>query len=368
MAAHGAKLALVGVEKRYGQFIALHPTDLAVELGEFFSLIGPSGSGKTTLLGAIAGFTPPTAGRIEVDGQDIARLPPYRRNVGMVFQNYALFPHMSVFDNVAFPLRLRKLPSAEVTQRVERMLATVRLPDVAQRRPSQLSGGQQQRIALARAAVYDPRILLMDEPLGALDKNLREEMQFEIKAFHRQIEATVVYVTHDQDEATAMSDRIAIMNHGRIVQCGAPRDLYEHPRNAFAASFLGSANLFDVVDHAAPASGPVTVRLVNGTSMKAVAGLDAASARMPRVLCVRPETIRISPAGTVAAEDDCNTLDGRVTDAVYTAGTFRYQVDIGAGAPVAVRLPSIRQVPMFVHNQSVTLTWPASATLLIPKD
>ena len=368
MAQHGAKLSLVGVEKRYGDVTALHPTDLAVEPGEFFSLIGPSGSGKTTLLGTIAGLTPPSSGRIEVNGENVARLPPYRRNVGMVFQNYALFPHMSVFDNVAFPLRARRLPDAEIASRVGRMLKTVRLPNVADRRPSQLSGGQQQRIALARAAVYDPRILLMDEPLGALDKNLREEMQFEIKAFHRQIDATILYVTHDQDEATTMSDRIAIMNHGRIVACGAPRELYEHPANAFAASFLGTANLFDVAADEAVTAGPVTVRLVTGATLNAVAAGGARTTQGSHVLCVRPETIRIGPKATTAATDDANAMEGRVTDATYTAGTFRYQVDVSTGTAVTIKLPAVRRTPMLERDQAVTLTWPASATLLIPRD
>ena len=368
MSRHGARLALVGVEKRYGDITALHATNLAVEPGEFFSLIGPSGSGKTTLLGTIAGLTPLSAGRIEVNGEDIARLPPYRRNVGMVFQNYALFPHMSVFDNVAFPLRARKLETAEIASRVGRMLKTVRLPDVADRRPSQLSGGQQQRIALARAAVYDPRILLMDEPLGALDKNLREEMQFEIKAFHRQIEATVLYVTHDQDEATTMSDRIAIMNEGRIVACGAPRELYEHPSNAFTASFLGSANLFEIAADEVVAAGAVRVRLASGTTLNAVAATDVRTTPGSHVACVRPEAIRIGPSGTLAEAEDWNAMEGRVTDAVYTAGTVRYQVDTGDGVAVTTRQPAIRRTPMLERDQPVTIVWPASATLLISRD
>jgi putative spermidine/putrescine transport system ATP-binding protein len=365
---HGARLALVGVEKRYGDITALHATSLDVEPGEFFSLIGPSGSGKTTLLGTIAGLTPLSAGRIEVDGEDIARLPPYRRNVGMVFQNYALFPHMSVFDNVAFPLRARKLASSEIAARVGRMLKTVRLPDVADRRPSQLSGGQQQRIALARAAVYDPRILLMDEPLGALDKNLREEMQFEIKAFHRQIEATVLYVTHDQDEATTMSDRIAIMNEGRVVACGAPRELYEHPCNAFTASFLGSANLFEIAADQHFTCGAVRVRLASGATLHAVAASDARTTRGSHVTCVRPEAIRIGPPGTIAEGEDGNAMEGRVTDAVYTAGTVRYQVDVGHGTTVTTRHPAIRRTPMLSRDDPVMLAWPASATLLISRD
>ena len=368
MSGHGARLVLAGVEKRYGDITALHATDLAIEPGEFFALIGPSGSGKTTLLGTIAGLTPLTAGRIEVDGQDIARLPPYRRNVGMVFQNYALFPHMSIFDNVAFPLRARNVGASETAERVGRMLKIVRLPDVGDRRPAQLSGGQQQRIALARAAVYDPRILLMDEPLGALDKNLREEMQFEIKAFHRQIDATVLYVTHDQDEATTMSDRIAIMNEGRVVACGAPRELYEHPANAFVASFLGSANLLAVAADESLAPGPARIRLDSGGLLNAVATTTARTTRGSHVACVRPEAIRIGPPGAVGEGDDWNAFEGRVLDAVYTAGTLRYQVAVGDGVSMTTRQPAIRRTPMLERDQPVALVWPASATLVITRD
>jgi putative spermidine/putrescine transport system ATP-binding protein len=277
---------------------------------------------------------------------------------------------MSVAENIAFPLRMRKLPRREVAARVARMLDTVRLGEMAGRRPSQLSGGQQQRVALARAAVYDPRILLMDEPLGALDKNLREEMQLEIKAFHRQIEGTVLYVTHDQDEAAAMSDRIAIMNHGRIEQCGVPRDLYEHPLNAFVASFLGSANLLEVSDllgdlHGGRA-GAVTARLPDGRTFRAVSSGERIDCRRRKVLCIRPETVQIGPAGTLRAEDEVNAAEGVVVDAVYTAGTFRYRVDIGTPEPVGVRLASVRSTEMIRPGERVTLAWPASATLLIP--
>lgn len=361
-------MALRGVEKRYGNVRALQPTDLRIEGGEFFSLIGPSGSGKTTLLGAVAGFTPPTRGQIEVDGNDLARLPPYRREIGMVFQNYALFPHLNVFDNVAFPLRLRKVSEQDVRKQVAGMLETVRLPDVGPRMPNQLSGGQQQRIALARAAVYGPRILLMDEPLGALDKNLREEMQFEIKAFHARIGATVLYVTHDQDEAAAMSDRIAIMRNGSIVQHGTPRDLYEHPRNAFVARFLGSANLFEVVKHAKAAGQLVSVE-TNAGPMRAVRPASDVSGS-GAVVCVRPESIEIEKvsAKTRRSKTGANLLEGRVSDAVYTAGTFRYQVDAGTGSPISVRLNSVRQSDMLQPGDQVMLRWPAPATLIIPKE
>ncbi|MEO4043338.1 ABC transporter ATP-binding protein [Hoeflea sp. CAU 1731] len=368
MTEQGAKLKLSGVEKRYGKVEALRPTDLELERGEFFSLIGPSGSGKTTLLGAVAGFTPPTRGRIEVDGVDMAALPPYKREIGMVFQNYALFPHLTVFENIAFPLRLRKLPESEIRSRVIQMLETVRLPDVGGRMPTQLSGGQQQRIALARAAVYGPRILLMDEPLGALDKNLREEMQFEIKEFHAKVGATVLYVTHDQDEAAAMSDRIAIMRQGGIVQVGTPRELYEHPRNEFAACFLGNANLLEVVREIRRSGDYVDVETPAGPVRAIHEGKDTGNG--DQVLCVRPESIGIEREGveTSAASTESNRLSGRITDATFTAGSFRYVVDVEGASPVAVRLTSIRQSQMLKPGDRVALQWAADATLMIPKE
>jgi len=367
MAKHGARISLIDLAKSYGNVVALHPTNLVIEPGEFFSIIGPSGSGKTTLLGAIAGFTPPSGGRIEVDGIDIAGLPPYHRNIGMVFQNYALFPHLSVFDNVAFPLKLRKLPRAVIAERVGAMLATVRLTQLAGRRPSQLSGGQQQRVALARAAVYAPRMLLMDEPLGALDKNLREEMQSEIKLFHRKISSTVLYVTHDQDEATAMSDRIAIMNGGRVAQCGAPRDLYEHPCSAFVASFLGGANLFKVTGIENRGSGAVSCRTAQDHVFDAVDPSSGSRSHTSYVLRVPAEVIEIAPAGGEVTAKEMNRAQGTVVDAIYTAGTFRYQVEIGPAEPVSVRRPATHRATMLAPGQKVAVWWPASSTLLIPE-
>jgi putative spermidine/putrescine transport system ATP-binding protein len=358
---------LRGLTKRYGPVTALHPTTIDIEPGEFFSLIGPSGSGKSTLLGTVAGFVPPTAGAIEVDGRDIVAMPPYKRNIGMVFQNYALFPHMTVFENVAFPLRLRKLAGEEVCRRVTQMLATVQLPDVGERLPSQLSGGQQQRIALARAAVYDPRILLMDEPLGALDKNLREDMQYEIKAFHRQMDATVLYVTHDQEEAATMSDRIAIMNHGRIVQHGRPRDLYEGPANAFVASFLGDANLFTVAGFDAANDGRPCATTDGGLAL-AFEGPRPDGEGGDWVVCVRPECLHIRPDGAPAPDDDANRVRGAVADAVYTAGTIRYRVRVGAAQDLSVKLPSLREAELLAVGRPVTLSWSVHDTRLIPKD
>ncbi|MFI5011804.1 MAG: ABC transporter ATP-binding protein [Hyphomicrobiales bacterium] len=367
MADHGARLVLKDVAKRYGEVVALAPTDLAIDAGEFFSLIGPSGSGKSTLLGAIAGFTPPSQGRIEMDGIDIVGVPPYRRNIGMVFQNYALFPHMDVFENIAFPLRLRKMASPEVKSRVERMLAMVRLPQFGARSIGQLSGGQQQRVALARAAVYDPRILLMDEPLGALDKNLREEMQFEIKEAHRQLGATILYVTHDQDEAASISDRIAIMRNGHVVQTGSPRELYEHPRNAFVASFLGDANLLEIARFAPAGGDRLCGQLHNGTVLGLAASERDAPVADAVLACVRPEAVSLRHDGEAVPEGH-NRLSGTVTDAVFMSGVRRYRVEVGAGKPMLVRDATARRAEMPEIGRPVTLSWPIEQTQLIPKE
>lgn len=368
MAEHGARLLLRGVAKRYGEVVALAPTSIEIEPGEFFSLIGPSGSGKSTLLGTVAGFVPPSEGSIEIDGEDVVVMPPYRRNIGMVFQNYALFPHMSVFDNVAFPLKLRRLGGPEVRERVQRMLETVRLPDMSGRQIGQLSGGQQQRVALARAAVYDPRILLMDEPLGALDKNLREEMQFEIKAFHRQIRATILYVTHDQDEAATMSDRIAIMRDGHIVQHGPPRRLYEHPCNAFVASFLGDANLFDVERLEAGSDGFDRAATAGGFSMKVPSGQRDPGGPGSHVVCVRPEAMRIETTQRAEAPACANSLTGQVVDAVHTAGTVRYRVALANDQTIMTRMPAQRHAALIGPGEPVTVSWSSNDTLLIPKE
>ena len=236
------KLRIEAVSKSYGDVKALRPSSLSVSAGEFLTLLGPSGSGKTTLLAILAGLAIPDEGQVWIDGERATHLPAHLRNIGVVFQNYALFPHLNVFENIAFPLRMQKKPMAEIREKVSRILEIVRLPDVAARLPSALSGGQQQRIAFARCAVYEPSIILMDEPLGALDKRLRDEMQEEIKRIHKEVGATIVYITHDQEEALAMSDRICLMNSGGIEQIGTPRQLYFEPASVFAANFLGDCN------------------------------------------------------------------------------------------------------------------------------
>ncbi len=351
----GARIEFAGVTGRYGSFVALHETNLVIEPGEFFALLGPSGSGKSTLLGAVTGFNPPSAGRVLVNGADVTGVPPYRRNIGMVFQNYALFPFMTVAQNVAFPLQTRKVARAEIRQRVERALATVRLSDMADRLPRQLSGGQQQRVALARAAIYDPPVLLMDEPLGALDKNLREELQDEIRRFHRQVGATIIYVTHDQAEAAALADRVAILKHGRLEQIDTPRQLYENPCNAFVASFLGEANSFAVTDAAREPGG---VRLVTRE------GLALAASRSPQgesVVCIRPERITIAAGAGLQA----NSFAGTVDDAMFSTGSIRYRVAV-PGASLLVRAASVRDRAPFGVGDAVHVGWEREDTLVLP--
>ena len=351
----GARIEFAGVTGRYGDFVALHETNLVIEPGEFFALLGPSGSGKSTLLGAITGFNAPSAGRVLINGADVTAVPPYRRNIGMVFQNYALFPFMTVAANVAFPLQTRKLPRAEIAERVERALAMVRLSALARRLPRQLSGGQQQRVALARASIYDPPVLLMDEPLGALDKNLREELQDEIRQFHCKVGATVVYVTHDQAEAAALADRVAILNAGRLEQIGTPRTLYEHPCNGFVAGFLGEANRF-TVRGVRPEAGGVRLDTVEGPVLAAMHALPGETA-----VCVRPE--RIGIAATPGSE--ANRLSGTVVDAVFSTGSIRYRVEVGAQV-LLVRGTAGREAAAFRVGDPVHLGWAREDTLVLP--
>jgi putative spermidine/putrescine transport system ATP-binding protein len=356
---HGAIVEFDGVSKLYGPVQALQPTSLRIEAGEFFAIIGPSGSGKSTLLGIIAGFVSPTAGSIDVDGKDIVSFPPYHRNFGMVFQNYALFPHMTVAQNVAFPLRMRKLPKAEIAEKVNRVLNIVRLDGLGDRRPMELSGGQQQRVALARAAVYDPLLLLMDEPLGALDKNLREEMQEEIKRFQHALGATVIYVTHDQHEAAYMADRLAIMRGGAIEQIGSPRELYERPETTFVASFLGEASILPVVGVTPLADGSVEATIEGGPKVRAAA---LAPGRVPRFLCVRPENMLL---GHDADKAD-NSFDGIVEDAVFTTGSVRYRLKLaGTNHTLTARIPSRPDVVLMRPGQSVRVGWHHREALLL---
>jgi putative spermidine/putrescine transport system ATP-binding protein len=292
---------LVGLSKRYGEVVAVAGIDLEVQAGEFFTMLGPSGSGKTTTLRMIAGFEEPSGGRIELAGEDVGRVPPYDRAVNTVFQDYALFPHMSVGENVAYGMRIARVPKAERARRRDEALEMVRLPGYAERRPAELSGGQRQRVALARAIVNRPRVLLLDEPLGALDLKLREQMQVELKAIQGEVGITFVYVTHDQDEALTMSDRIAVFNDGRIEQVSPPVELYERPRTEFVAGFVGVSNLIE---------------------------------RDGERFTIRPEKIRLVESG--ASPNGLRTERGRIAGVAYAGMITRYTVALEAGGELQV--------------------------------
>jgi len=353
----GAELEFRNAAKNYGAFVALEPTSIHIDTGEFFALLGPSGSGKSTLLGTVAGFVPLSGGDIMLNGERIDNLPPYKRNIGMVFQHYSLFPFRTVAQNVAFPLEMRKRNKTEITEAVSRMLEMVRLSHLGERYPKQLSGGQQQRVALARAAVYDPPLLLMDEPLGALDKKLREEMQYEIRSFHRKIGSTVLYVTHDQEEAAAMADRMAIMNRGQIEQCGSPRELYDKPRNAFVANFLGEANIFHLDDDQPERDGFAFTK--EGIAIRR----NPTTPRPPKlVACVRPEQVLF-----LDRESPGNSYDGAIEDVVYFAGYVRYRIRVDNGPTILTRSPLDAQADRRPIGCKVRIGWAVDDTKFIPE-
>jgi spermidine/putrescine transport system ATP-binding protein len=305
--------------------VAVAGIDLRIAAGEFVSLLGPSGCGKTTTLRMVAGFERPTAGEILLDGVDLSRVPPHRRNVHIVFQNYALFPHMDVYDNIAFGLRRRRVPKGELDTLVQRAIALVELQGLARRRPNQLSGGQQQRVALARALVLSPAVLLLDEPLGALDARIRKQLRIELKAVQEEVGITFVFVTHDQEEALSMSDRLAVMNGGRIEQIGTPAEVYENPATVFVAEFLGASNLMEAVV-AGHETGGCTVR-VGDFALRARCGDVAASGAVKIV--VRPERVTLSPHAAGAHD---NTLPGMVERTVYVGATVQVIVRLATGA------------------------------------
>ena len=330
-AGRGGRLELSKLTKRHGDFLAVDSLDLGVASGEFLTLLGPSGSGKTTTLMMVAGFTTPTSGDILLNGSSIAGLAPERRNIGVVFQNYALFPHMSVGENVAFPLKMRKQTRAAIVDKVRFAMALVRLDGLGERLPRQLSGGQQQRVAIARALVFEPDLLLMDEPLGALDKNLRAQMQFELKRLHHELGVTVVYVTHDQEEALTMSDRVALMNKGVIEQVGTARDLYERPVNRFVAEFIGESNLIEG-------------RLVEQGCFATDAGVrfPVASNGDLRVgdrglLVARPEKFSLA-----APSFSSTGVAGRISEHVYVGDFTRYRVVLQGGLSLTIKVQNNR--------------------------
>ncbi|BBK42561.1 polyamine-transporting ATPase [Allostella vacuolata] len=347
------RVAVHDLVKRFGPVAAVDGVSLEVSPGEFVALLGPSGSGKTTILMAIAGFEYPTSGRIEIGGDDVTWAPANTRNLGMVFQRYTLFPHMSVAENIAFPLKMRGVARAERERRALAALETVRLGGYGERRPNQLSGGQQQRIALARAIVYQPRVLLMDEPLSALDKNLREEMQLEIKHLQQQLGITVVFVTHDQTEAMTMADRVAVLDHGRLQQVGAPRDLYETPATPFVAGFIGETNFLPGRTVAAAGDGmPVAVELDGGGRAEATA-VGALAANAAVRVAVRPERLALAePAGP--------GLAGTVIEAIYAGVATTCIADLGGERRVRARIAAGTGGRAWSAGERVGVSWQAA--------
>jgi putative spermidine/putrescine transport system ATP-binding protein len=348
------KVEFRSVQKSYdGRTLVIADLDLEIRAGEFLTLLGPSGSGKTTTLMMLAGFELPSGGEILLDGRSLLRIPPYRRDFGMVFQNYALFPHMTVAENLAFPLQVRRAARPEVERRVGRALEMVRLAGFGGRRPSQLSGGQQQRVALARALVFDPKLVLMDEPLGALDKQLREELQLEIRQLHRQLGVTLVYVTHDQAEALTMSDRIAVFKGGRIRQLAAPEALYERPADAFVAQFVGENNrLAGTVSAVQP--GACAVRLGDGATVLAASEGDLGPGDRV-IVSLRPERVRLAPADAALA----NRFAGHVEEVVYIGDHLRVRLSGCGSDRLVAKIPNAAGRPALAVGEPVGIGWAA---------
>ena len=354
-----ADIRLLGLTKRFDDVVAVADLTLEIAQGSFFALLGPSGCGKTTTLRMIGGFEAPTEGRIVLGDRDVASLPPYKRDVNTVFQSYALFPHLDVFDNVAFGLKRKGVPGAEIRERVREMLRIVGLEGMDRRRPRQLSGGQQQRVALARALVNHPRVLLLDEPLGALDLKLRKQMQLELKRIQHEVGITFVHVTHDQEEAMTMADTIAIMSAGRIQQLGRPEELYERPRTAFVASFLGISNLLD-----ATVDGPDRVRLDGGDVVQLPAGtLNGHAGRV--AIGVRPEKISLAGPGAHGSETQAAALSGRIAETAYVGVSTQYVIETAAGRISAVVQNTAPRSESLRVGENVIASWSPEATFVV---
>jgi spermidine/putrescine transport system ATP-binding protein len=362
-----ADVRLERVTKQFGDVTAVDDLSLTVERGEFFSLLGPSGCGKTTTLRMIGGFEEVTSGAIFLGDQEVTDLPPFKRATNTVFQNYALFPHLNVFENIAFGLRRRKTPIGEIRHQVAFMLNLVELPGYEERKPAQLSGGQQQRVALARALINNPRVLLLDEPLGALDLKLRKQMQVELKRIQGEIGITFIFVTHDQEEAMTMSDRIAVMRHGRIEQLGAPEELYERPQTEFVAGFLGVSNLLDA-EVASRGDRFAELRTADGTLLRAPT--SALNGETKVRLGVRPEKLRVLAIGddSAAAESNDNAIEGTVLDASYMGVSTQYIVETKDGRRLTVyaqNLETSGAAEVLADGQRVRLTWKPQHTFVI---
>ncbi|MGQ9781428.1 MAG: ABC transporter ATP-binding protein [Nitrososphaeria archaeon] len=347
---------LVNVTKRYGSCVAVDNVSFYIRPGEFFSLLGPSGCGKSTTLRLISGFEEATDGEIRIGGKVVNDVPPYKRNVGMVFQSLALFPHLNVGDNIAFGLKLKKMPKSEIDQRVATMLDLVELPGYQNRKINELSGGQRQRVALARALITEPSVLCLDEPLGALDLKLRVQMQTEIKSIHEKTGNTFIYVTHDQGEAMAMSDTIAVMSKGRIEQIGTPKEVYEHPRTKFVAQFVGESNLLRGI---CLEENRISV---NGFELKGVFAKDLCSKEV--YVSIKPEKIMVTKSHYVRKFD--NSIEGKIIDYTYRGDDTIYKVSIGEKFELSARAQAIGS--QFIKGEAVFVNWNVEDAVVLPKD
>ena len=356
----GAHIELQNLSKFYGTFTAVENVNLSFNAGEFITFLGPSGSGKSTTLMMIAGFAVPSSGDITVNERSIIQEPVHKRNIGMVFQNYALFPHLTVAQNVAFPLEMRRIGRNEIAERVKRSLAAVRLEQFGERRPAQLSGGQQQRVALARALVFEPPVLLLDEPLGALDAKLREEMKFELKQLHHNVGATIIFVTHDQEEALTLSDRIAVFNRGKVVQCGTPEALYNQPENRFVADFIGESNLLHGTVQEACSDG-CRFRLTQGVEFLAPLRPGWSDPRKTATYMLRPEPVVLGAAAE--SKDIC--IDARIEEFLFVGNAVKYLLRIGAETFIKARTQATTQSRSFRTGDTIKVGWNREDMLLV---
>lgn len=364
-------LELKGISKKYNDFIAVESVDLTIQAGEFLTLLGPSGSGKTTILQMIAGFTKPTAGEIYLNGNEISNMPPNKRNMGVVFQDYALFPHMTVYENVAYPLKIRKLDKQTIAKQVNETINLVQLEPFKHRKPSELSGGQQQRVALARALVFKPSLLLMDEPLGALDKKLREHVQLEIKKIQKLLGVTIVFVTHDQEEALVMSDRIAVLNQSKLVQLGTPRELYSYPNSYFIADFIGKNNFLPGVVTKVT-DQHISVKLNDKNEITVDKKLYENIAIGDEVdISIRPENIELHTATDRNRDDnfDNQHLFGQVTDVIFLGEGIKYLITVkslsGTDREVAVITKNNLSI---AREEEVVITFAAKDAIMFKKE
>ncbi len=360
MDARGHSVRLESVVKRFGNVIAVDHVNLEVAPGEFLTLLGPSGSGKTTTLRIIAGLEFPTQGEVYIDQKPVVDKPAYKRDLGMVFQNYALFPHMTIFENIVFPLKMKGIEKSELSKRVGNILEIVKLSGFENRHPKQLSGGQQQRIALARALVYEPSVLLMDEPLGALDKKLREEMQLEVKQIQERFKITTIYVTHDQSEALTMSDRVAIMNGGRIEQLGSAEELYEAPANKFVADFIGESNFFEGVVLNVDKER-CRVKTVGGLIVHATLKTEVRQGERVS-LTIRPERVQLNPVNL----NNENRFSGEIKEIVYLGELIKYLIVLEGGDRISVKSQNFEGHVSRERGRKVTLGWEANHCSVIP--